>query len=92
MAHTAHNKQKLIDRIKRIRGQLNGVEKAVEEEHDCGDVLLTLAACRGALNSLMAEIMEGHVRFHLLPQKTKPDPEMTHAAEELIEVIKRYLK
>jgi FrmR/RcnR family transcriptional regulator, repressor of frmRAB operon len=92
MAHTAHDKKKLLDRIKRIRGQLNGVEKAVEEECDCGDVLLTLAACRGALNSLMGEILSGHVRFHLLPHQAKPDSEAARAAEELIEVIKRYLK
>jgi DNA-binding FrmR family transcriptional regulator len=92
MAHTARGKKKLLDRIKRIRGQLNGLEKAIEEERDCGDVLLTLAACRGAMNSLMAELLEGHVRFHVLPQGTKPDKEAVHAAEELIEVIKRYLK
>lgn len=92
MAHTARDKKKLLDRIKRIRGQINGVEKAIEEEGDCGDVLMNLAACRGAMNSLMAEIMEGHVRFHLLPQDAEPDSETAHAAEELIEVIKRYLK
>ena len=91
MAHTSHDK-KLLDRLKRIHGQLNGVEKALEEDRDCGDVLLTLAACRGAVNSLMAEIMEGHVRFHVLPQRGKADPDSAHAAEELIEVIKRYLK
>ncbi|HEY2341550.1 MAG TPA: metal/formaldehyde-sensitive transcriptional repressor [Chthoniobacteraceae bacterium] len=92
MAHTARDKKKLLDRIKRIRGQLNGVEKAVEEERECGDVLLTLAACRGALNSLMAEILEGHVRHHILPQDSKPSRETAQAAEELIEVIKRYLR
>ena len=92
MAHTSHSKQKLLDRIKKIRGQLNGVEKAIDEDRDCGDVLLTLAACRGAMNALMAEIMEGHVRFHVLPQDSKPSPEMIEAADELVDVIKRYLK
>lgn len=92
MAHTGANKKKLIDRIKRIRGQLNGLEKALEEERNCGDVLLTLAACRGAMNSLMAEILEGHVRHHVLPQGRKRDPDAEHAVDELIEVIKRYLK
>lgn len=92
MAHTSHHKQKLLDRIKKIRGQLNGIEKAIDEERECGQVLLTLAACRGAMNSLMAEIMEGHVRHHVLPQDAKPTSEMNNAADELIEVIKRYLK
>ncbi len=92
MAHTARDKKKLLDRIKRIRGQLNGVEKAIEESRECGEVLLTLAACRGAMNSLMAEILEGHVRNHVLPQDIPPDAEAAHAAEELIEVIKRYLR
>ncbi|NBV87429.1 MAG: metal/formaldehyde-sensitive transcriptional repressor [Verrucomicrobia bacterium] len=91
MAHTAQDKKKLLNRIKRIRGQLNGVETAIEEEKSCGEVLLTLAACRGALNSLMAEVMEGHVRHHVLPETGGTD-EAIHAAEELIEVIQRYLK
>jgi DNA-binding FrmR family transcriptional regulator len=92
MAHTARDKKKLVDRIRRIRGQLNGLEKAIEEDRDCGDVLLTLAACRGAMNSLMAQIMEGHVRFHLMAPYPKRNAQDAHAAEELIEVIKRYLK
>ncbi len=91
MAHLAHDKKKLLDRVKRIRGQITGIEKAIEEERECGEVLLTLVACRGAMNSLMAEILEGHVRHHVLPQKNV-DPEVQHAADELIEVIKRYLK
>jgi DNA-binding FrmR family transcriptional regulator len=92
MPHTARDKKKLLHRIRRIRGQLNGLEKAVEEERGCGDVLLTLAACRGAMNSLMAEILEGHVREHVLQQTSQPDPGSVQAAEELVEVIKRYLR
>jgi DNA-binding FrmR family transcriptional regulator len=92
MAHTSKDKKKLLDRIKRIRGQLNGVEKGIEEEKDCGDVLLTLAACRGAMNALMAEILEGHVRHHVLPQSGEVSQESQHAADELIEVIRRYLR
>ena len=92
MAHIARDQKSLLHRIRRIRGQLNGLEKAVEEDRDCGDILLTLAACRGAMNSLMAQILEGHVRHHVIPQGRKADPESAHAAEELIEVIKRYLR
>jgi DNA-binding FrmR family transcriptional regulator len=92
MAHTSRDKKKLLNRINRIRGQINGIAKALEEERDCGEVLLTLASCRGAMNSLMAEIIEGHIRFHLLPVNAKPGSEEADAAEELIEVINRYLK
>jgi DNA-binding FrmR family transcriptional regulator len=90
MAHVIQQKKKLSARISRIRGQLNGIERALEENHDCGEVLLTLAACRGALNALMAEILEGHVRQHLLNAKSTES--QAAAGEELIEVIKRYLK
>jgi len=66
VAHVIQNKKKLLARLSRIRGQINGIEKALNEERDCGEILLTLAACRGAMNALMAEILEGHVRLHLL--------------------------
>jgi DNA-binding FrmR family transcriptional regulator len=92
MAHIVQNKKKLLARISRIRGQINGIEKALNEERECGEVLLTLAACRGAMNALMAEILEGHVRQHLLPSGSQKDAAAAGAAEELIEVIKRYLK
>ena len=92
MAHTIQNKKKLLARLSRIRGQINGIEKALNEERDCGEVLLTLAACRGAMNALMAEILEGHVRLHLWPSDSAKDQSKAIAAEELIEVIKRYLK
>ena len=92
MAHIIQNKNKLLARISRIRGQINGIEKALNEERECGEVLLTLAACRGAMNALMAEILEGHVRLHLMQTDSKNDAASAEAAEELIEVIKRYLK
>jgi FrmR/RcnR family transcriptional regulator, repressor of frmRAB operon len=92
MAHVIQGKKKLLARISRIRGQINAIEKALNEERDCGEVLLTLASCRGAMNALMAEILEGHVRLHLLQRGSEKDKSRAIAAEELIEVIKRYLK
>src|ERR1700741_4185822 len=91
MAHVIQNKKKLLSPISRTRGQINGIEKALNEERECGEVLLTLAACRGAMNALMAEILEGHVRLHLLQSGSHSDARAA-AGEELIEVIKRYLK
>jgi len=92
MAHVIQNKKKLLARISRIRGQINGIEKALNEERECGEILLTLAACRGAINALMAEILEGQVRLHLFQADSEKSPDTASAAEELIEVIKRYLK
>lgn len=90
MAHTQRDKKKLLDRISRIRGQLNAVEKAIDQEHECSDVLHTLAACRGALNGLFAEIIEGHIRCHIIEAKEKATS--SEAARELIDVVRAYLK
>ena len=92
MAHTVKHKTKLIHRVRRLRGQLNAIEKALEDERECSTILLTLAACRGALDSLMAEIIEGHIRFHILDPKHKPTAEQQRAAQEVIAVVRRYLK
>jgi DNA-binding FrmR family transcriptional regulator len=91
MAHTVGNKKKLIDRVRRVRGQIDAVEKALHEEQDCGDILQLIAACRGALNGLMAEILEGHLRFHIVNRKGKPKSKRA-AAREVIDVVKTYLK
>jgi FrmR/RcnR family transcriptional regulator, repressor of frmRAB operon len=90
MAHTVKDKDRLINRVRRLRGQLEAVERALQEEHDCSDVMHALALCRGALTSLTAEVVEGHIRFHLAnPDK---DSKRGEAARDLIEVVKTYLK
>lgn len=92
MAHTVKDKKRLLHRVRRLRGQLNAVEKALEAEHDCSTVLLTLAACRGAMDALMSEIIEGHIRFHILDPKHEPSAEQKKAAQEVIGVVRRYLR
>jgi len=92
MAHTTKDKDKLLMRVRRIRGQTEAIERAIDGEQECSGVLQLLAACRGALNSLMAEVMEGHIRFHVLtPGNAKNSPQ-AEAAEELIDVVRTYLK
>ena len=92
MAHTIRDKKKLLNRVRRIRGQIDAVEKALEREEECSTILLTIAACRGAINSLMAEIIEGHIRFHVVDPDRQPTSEKGKAAQELIDVVKAYLK
>jgi DNA-binding FrmR family transcriptional regulator len=90
--HNAHEKKKLISRIRRIRGQLAAVEKALNEEKGCFEILQTVAAARGALNGFVGEMIEDHVRYHVLDLTAKPSRKQAEAAEELIEVVRAYVK
>lgn len=92
MAHTTKDKEKLLTRVHRIRGQVEAIERALESGHECAGVLQLMAACRGALNGLMAEVMEGHVRFHVLAPDSRRNSSQAQAAEELIDVVRAYLK
>ncbi len=92
MAHLVRDKKKLLNRVRRIRGQLNAIERDLEEERDCADTLQQIAACRGAIDGLMAQVMEGHIRHHVIDPERTPTSEQTAAAEELIDVIRTYLR
>jgi DNA-binding FrmR family transcriptional regulator len=92
VSHTIREKTKLLNRVRRIRGQIEAVERALDHEIGCADVLQLIAGARGAINGLMAEVMEDHVRAHLIDPAREPDPERAHAAEELIDVVRSYLK
>ncbi len=92
MAHVINDKQKLLNRVRRIRGQVDAIEKALQENQDCVTTLQTLVACQGAMKALMGEIIEDHVRTHVVDAKEKPTSKQSQAAEELIDVVKSYLK
>ena len=68
MAHTLEEKKRLLNRVRRIMGQVAAIEKALDQEAECSDVLHNISACRGAMDALMAEVIEGHIRFHILSQ------------------------
>ena len=91
MAHTTKDKKKLLSRIRRIKGQTEAIERALEGEEECEKILQLVASCRGALNGLMAELIEGHLRFHVLDPNQKTRPSQLEAADELMSVVKRYL-
>ena len=90
MAHTVTNKTTLLKRVRRIRGQVDAIERALEGEDGCTETLQLIAAARGAMNGLMAEVLEGHVRAHVL--ETKPTRAQSRAADELVGVVRSYLK
>jgi DNA-binding FrmR family transcriptional regulator len=90
VSHTTKDKKKLLSRIRRIKGQSEAIERALDEDGECEEILQLVASCRGALNGLMAELIEGHVRFHVLSPELKTLPSQLEAADELISVVKRY--
>ncbi len=92
MAHIIRDRNKLLNRVRRIRGQVDAVERALEEGVDCSDILHTIAACRGAIDGLMGEVIEGHIRFHVVDPDHRPTSERAKATQELIDVIKMYMK
>ena len=92
MTHTLREKQKLLARIRRIRGQVEAIERALEAEGDCEQVMHLLAGTRGALSGLMAEVVEQHVRTHLVDETAHPGALNTEAAEQLLDVVRTYLR
>jgi len=90
--HTIREKAKLLMRVRRIRGQVDALERAIDQTHDCTEILQQIAACRGAVNGLMSEVLEGHIREHLIDPSRAPTKAEIEATEELADIIKRYLK
>lgn len=88
MSHTSREKLDLLNRTKKVVGQLEAVERALNDNATCADVLQRLAAARGAINSLMAELMEDHILNHM-PRNSRSSEE---AADDLIEIVRTYLK
>lgn len=85
MAHTIRNKAQLLIRARRLKGQAQAIERALVEERDCDEVLQQLAAIRGAANSLMATVLEGHVKEHLAGVRSR-DTKM------LLSIVRSYLR
>jgi DNA-binding FrmR family transcriptional regulator len=92
MTHTVREKQKLLARVRRIRGQVEAIERALESEAGCEKVMHLLAGLRGATSGLMAEVVEDHVRTHLVDADSHPGALNVEAADQLLDVIRTYLK
>lgn len=90
MPHTKREKVKLLNRVRRIRGQIEAAARAVEDEQGCATVLHLIVAARGAMSSLMNEVIKDHIRLHVV-DPTK-DTERDRGADELIEAVQAYLK
>jgi DNA-binding FrmR family transcriptional regulator len=92
MSHTIRDQKKLLARVRRIRGQVEGIERALESEAGCERVMHLIAGARGAMAGLMAEIVEDHVRSHLVNTDKHPGALNREAADSLLDVVRTYLK
>ena len=90
MSHIIKDKQKITSRVNRIKGQLDAFAKAIESEEDCYQVIQLLASCRGAVNGLMADVVERHIREHIVEAENKKDA--SDSAEDLVDIMKSFLK
>lgn len=91
MPHTIKAKKPLLSRVRRIQGQVAALERALEEETACSAILQQIAAIRGAVSGLMAEVLEGHLREHLASAAVAPD-ERARDLEQVVSILRSYLR
>ena len=92
MAHAIENQPKLLARVRRLKGQMEAIERALQAEAPCADILNLAASVRGAVNGLVVELVEDHIRNHVVNPQTDPDAERARGAALLIEIVGRHLK
>lgn len=91
MSHTIAGKNKLLSRVRRIKGQSIALEAALEQQSDCMAILQQIAAIKGAVNGLMKEVLEGHLREHLGVEDLTKEQRLSEV-EDVISILKTYLK
>jgi DNA-binding FrmR family transcriptional regulator len=91
MTHVAAEKTKLLNRLRRMRGQIDAIERAVQSDSECARVLQQATACRGAMDGFIAEVIEDHIREHMVDGDAPSDDPRVQAAEELVAIVHAYL-
>ena len=91
-SHTVAEKQKLLNRVRRLRGQVDAIERALIADEGCGDVMRLVTATRGAITGIMAEVLNGHIRTHMVDPNRSPSEAERDAADELVNVLRTYIK
>ena len=92
MEHAVGKKQKLLNRVRRLRGQIEALERTLEADAGCAEVMQLVTACRGAISGIMAEVVEDHIRMHMIDPGRKPSKAEAGAADELVGVLHSYIK
>jgi DNA-binding FrmR family transcriptional regulator len=92
LAHIVDDKQKLLNRVRRLRGQIEALERALEAEEHCTEVMRLLATARGAISAIMAEVVEGHILLHVARPDRKPSRAEQQSLDELMYVLRTYVR
>jgi DNA-binding FrmR family transcriptional regulator len=91
MDHVRREKTKLLNRLRRIGGQIDAIERLLDADSPCSSVLQQATACRGALDGFIAEVIEDHIREHMMDPAAPRDDPRAQAAEELVDIVHSYL-
>ena len=91
MSHIV-DREKLLARVRRIRGQVDAIERALIDKAGCEKVMHQIAGVRGAISGLMAEVVEDHVRLHLVDDGGSSDTSNGVAVEQLLDVVRTYMR
>lgn len=91
MAHTTTDQKPLLARVRRIKGQTEALERALESGTECMAILQQIAAIRGAVNGLMSQVLEGHLREHMGPASDATHDRMEDV-EAIVSVLRSYMK
>jgi DNA-binding FrmR family transcriptional regulator len=91
MDHVRREKMKLLNRLRRIGGQIDAIERLLDGDNPCSTILQQATACRGALDGFIAEVIEDHIREHMMDPAAPRDDPRAQAAEELVEIVHSYL-
>src|SRR5215469_7271397 len=91
MDHARREKNKLLNRLRRIGGQIDAIERLLDSDSACSLILQQATACRGALDGFIAEVIEDHIRDHVMDPSAPRDDPRAQAAEELVDIVHSYL-
>ena len=91
MPHAPQEKKRVLARVRRVRGQLDALERALEEGADCAPILQQIAAVRGAINGLMAGVLESHLR-EAFSHLDAADEKAGQSIDEVIGLVRSYLR
>ena len=91
MPHTPEEKKRVLARVRRVRGQAQALERALEDGAECAAVLQQIAAIRGAVNGLMSQVLESHLREEL-GQPALSDRKRKARVGEVVGLVRSYLK